>query len=194
MYRVAFIDGPLKGRKLTVHEDRICIGHDADCSLRMSDPAIAGRHAEIELRDGVVHVRRASPDAMLAVGGVPVGDGPVALRRGEVLVLGPHRLRVETGPAPIALPARRVVNLSVIAGVAVAALLAIQGALLVRAHALGREVRLMRVATTNALPDGATAPGTGTSTNAPADAPRTLLLRYPPPPILEPVTDRKSVV
>ncbi|MBM4154750.1 MAG: FHA domain-containing protein [Lentisphaerae bacterium] len=182
MYRVAFIDGPLKGRKLTVHEDRLCIGRDADCSLRMSDPSIAGHHAEIEVRDGVVHVRRAAPDAALAVGGVPVGDVPVPLRRGEVLGLGPHTLRVETGPAPVALPSRLVVNLSVIAVVTVAALLAIQGALLVRAFALGREVRTMRVATTND-PAGALP-----ATNAVADAPRTHLLRYPPPSTLEPVT------
>ncbi len=197
MYRITFIDGPLKGRKLTVHEDRLCIGRDADCSLRMSDPAIAGRHADIEMRDGVVHVRRASADAVLAVNGVPAGDQGIALRRGEVLDLGPHRLRIEADARPIALPSRHVVNLTIVAGVAVAALLAVQGALLVRALALGREVRAMPTApaydpaATAAAPDQALSGvlPDSVSTGAPAlGPPRTHLLRNPPPAIVEPAS------
>jgi predicted component of type VI protein secretion system len=197
MYRITFIDGPLKGRKLTVHEDRLCIGRDADCSLRMSDPAIAGRHAEFEVRDRVVHVRRASADAVVTINGVPVGDTGVALRRGEVLGLGDHRLRVDADAGPIAIPSRTVVNLTVVAGVAVAALVAVQGALLARAFALGREVRAMPTtpaydpAATTAAPDEALSgvlPDHG-STNDPAlGPPRTHLLRNPPTAILDTAT------
>lgn len=142
MYRIVFIEGVLKGRKLTVHEDRLCLGRDPDCSLRFSDPAVAAHHAELEEREGVVRLRRVSPAAGLTVNGNEAGDGETSLRAGDVLGLGAHRLRIGGArPEPVATSSSRAGGLSDAAVAATLAILAIQALLIFRAVDHGRQVR-----------------------------------------------------
>lgn len=142
MYRIAFVDGVLKGRKLTVHEDRLCLGSAPDCSLRFSDPAIDAHHAELEEREGALRLRRVSPAAGLTVNGAEAGDGATALRAGDVLGLGAHGLRIEgVRPEPVAAPSRRAGGLGDAAVACTLAILAIQGLLIFRAVDHGRQVR-----------------------------------------------------
>ncbi len=142
MYRIVFIEGILKGRKLTVHEDRLCLGSDPECSLRFSDPAVAARHAELEEREGVVRLRRVSPAAGLTVNGNEAGDGETPLRAGDVIGLGSHRLRVEGArPERVAASSSRAGGLSDAAVATTLAILAIQAILIFRAVDHGRQVR-----------------------------------------------------
>ncbi len=142
MYRIAFIDGPLKGRKLTVQEELLCIGSDPDCSLRFTDPAVAGRHAEVEDRGGVVHVRRAAAGAALLVNGSPVADGPVALKSGDIIGIAAHRLRVErAGIEPPVFTAHRASGLSGAAVMAIVIVMAVQALLFHLAFKNGGEIR-----------------------------------------------------
>lgn len=154
MYRIVFIEGVLKGRKLTVHEDRLCLGSDPECSLRFSDPAVAARHAELEERGGVVRLRRVSPTAGLTVNGNEASDGETSLRAGDVLGLGAHRLRIEgVRPEPVAVSSSRAGGLADAAVATTLAILAIQAILIFRAVDQGRQVRAEAPVT---VPEGAT--------------------------------------
>lgn len=57
MYRLIFLSGPLKGKRLTIQQGPVIIGRDLDCHIAVADDEISHKHAVIELRDGGFFIR-----------------------------------------------------------------------------------------------------------------------------------------
>mgnify|MGYP001767828068 CR=1 FL=1 len=56
-YRLVFISGPQKGKRLTVQQGAVVIGRDPDCAIAIADDEVSRRHAVIEERPQGVYVR-----------------------------------------------------------------------------------------------------------------------------------------
>lgn len=93
MYRLVFENLPTPRPPLTGLTDRLLIGRDPSCQLRLIEPGVSDRHAAIERRaDGWYICDLAS------VNGVRVNDRPVTEQRlasGDRIEIGPVRLRFE---------------------------------------------------------------------------------------------------
>ncbi|HMO49913.1 MAG TPA: FHA domain-containing protein [Kiritimatiellia bacterium] len=86
MYRLSFLSGPLKGKRITVQSGSIRLGASADCQIALTDdPLIAPHHAEIRATDIEIVV------AAMAGSTVRVNDAVVhtqRLRHGDRITLG----------------------------------------------------------------------------------------------------------
>lgn len=57
MYRLTFLSGPLKGKRLTIQQGPVIIGRDPDCHIAVADDEISRKHAVIELRGDSFFIR-----------------------------------------------------------------------------------------------------------------------------------------
>lgn len=94
------VGGRYHGRSFTLDQPRT-VGSDADCDIRIDDPAFAARHCRIGLEDGVLVLRALDPDEGSIVNGVPVRHA--VLQGGDQVVLDAHQRFVVEAPASEAL-------------------------------------------------------------------------------------------
>lgn len=140
MYRIDFVAGHLKGKRLTIGEASLCIGSGPECSLRLADPTVAPRHAEIRESRGALAVRAMDASAPVLINDRPAGDEERPLSPHDKLSIGGHTLRVEwvRASAGHASSTRRAVGLSALATAGVVAVLLIQILLLNRSMNLSQ--------------------------------------------------------
>jgi predicted component of type VI protein secretion system len=95
--RLVVIEGPDSGRSVELGEHAVTLGADADCALQLSDASgrVGGRHARVWLREGRFMLHHLDKRLTTLVGEREV-DWAV-LEPGDEIVIGPHRLRFETG-------------------------------------------------------------------------------------------------
>ena len=93
------LSGPHFGRCHTLTEPRV-LGRSAAADIRLDDPAVADRHAVVELHGDRVILRALAPgkDATW-VNGVPVADA--VLSPGDQLVVEQHRFVLEAPGLPL---------------------------------------------------------------------------------------------
>lgn len=99
MYRLWFANSPTPRPPLTVTEDRLLMGRDPACQLRLTEPGVSDQHAAIERR-----AAGSSAEAgwylrdLDSANGVRVNDQPVTdhrLATGDTIEIGAVRLRFE---------------------------------------------------------------------------------------------------
>lgn len=76
------------GWKRTLVCDRLTIGRDQHCDLRLSDPGVDGRHARLQVVGDRLEVVDLTGQQRTTRSGSPCGPRPVALQSGDVLRLG----------------------------------------------------------------------------------------------------------
>lgn len=91
MYRLIFLNGKRKGRRLTIRSAKATIGSGAKCSIPIDNPALAGEHAAIERGDGGVYLRSLCADGSVKINGLAVDNA--ALHDGDVISVGSARFR-----------------------------------------------------------------------------------------------------
>lgn len=96
--RLSIIGGPDKGKSVGVGEAAVTLGTDGDCTLRLSDPdgRVGGHHARVWLREDSFMLHHLSGRLTTMVGDKPLKWA--VLEDGDVIVIGPHRLRFESTP------------------------------------------------------------------------------------------------
>ncbi len=57
IYRLIFLNGPRTGERITVPEEPMCFGTDPDCAVRVDDPEMARRHAEVYQKGDELFIR-----------------------------------------------------------------------------------------------------------------------------------------
>ena len=57
MYRLVFLTGKLKGRRLVIRQGPVTIGRDAECHIALDDDEVSRRHAVIEPGEDGVRIR-----------------------------------------------------------------------------------------------------------------------------------------
>jgi hypothetical protein len=81
-----------------VDGERLRIGRGTNCELRFDDAGVALEHAVIQRQGGGYRLLDRGSITGTYLNGRPVTDAPLA--RGDVMGIGPYRLRVEAGETP----------------------------------------------------------------------------------------------
>ncbi len=91
MYRLIFLNGKMKGRRLAVREGSIVIGRDPACHVALEDDeSVAPRHASIEERGGSHFLCAFDAAHALQVNGRPVVEA--VLKNGDKIDVGRTQL------------------------------------------------------------------------------------------------------
>ena len=93
MYRLFFLAGQFKGKRLTVQQGSVLIGRDVDCHLQIPDEGISGKQALIEERSDGLYIKALSEATPITVNGKPATEQK--LNPGDRIVFGPVELQFE---------------------------------------------------------------------------------------------------
>jgi len=91
------LSGPHFGRSITLTEPRV-VGRSAAADIRLDDPAVADRHAVLELHGDRIVWRSIAGDDTTLVNGVPVHDAVLA--PGDQIAIDQHRFVIEAPGLP----------------------------------------------------------------------------------------------
>lgn len=123
MYRLIFLDGKMKGRRIAVQQGSIVIGRDPACHVDIAeDDEVSRQHATIEDRNGTYFIKDMGAVNKPVVNGVAVIEAE--LKHGDLIEVGRTKLEFQIiqDHAPIGVK-RRLSHLQVLAAVAVGIIL-----------------------------------------------------------------------
>ena len=124
MYRLVFLSGSKKGRRLTVQQGDVLMGSAGDCHVRFRHPSVLNRHAVIEQRPEGFFIR-----ALSSGGKVVVNDEAVVerqLNHRDEIDIGAERLLFQLATRESKRGKRRVGHFSGLAYLAVGSILVVQ--------------------------------------------------------------------
>lgn len=105
-YRIVYLTGPKKGRRITVEKGDLMIGSDADSHVRIQDLSVQPRHAILEQRATGCWIRAGHESAHVQVNDLPVTEKQLA--HGDEIDIGNQRLLFQLcGGNPTASKRRR---------------------------------------------------------------------------------------
>ncbi|MFH0908967.1 MAG: FHA domain-containing protein [bacterium] len=108
MYRLVFLNGRMKGRRVAVQQGTIVIGRDPQCHIDIEhDDEVSRNHAVIEQRPDGVYLKDVGATNKTEVNGQPVTEAK--LKHGDTLELGRTRIEYQTIEAA-STGAKRVLN------------------------------------------------------------------------------------
>ncbi len=95
--KVTVVDGPDKGAALVVEElgRTYSIGRSRECDLVLTDPQAGRRHATIIRRGDALGVQDLGSSRETLLDGTPLGQGEIAWRAGQELIISGTRLAFE---------------------------------------------------------------------------------------------------
>ena len=94
------VGGPDSGQVVALPRGRHLIGRDPEAELRLDDPDVSRRHAELDVDLAGVSVRDLDSTNGTWLNGVAVASTPCAVELGEVFVVGGSRLSVQAATEP----------------------------------------------------------------------------------------------
>jgi Inner membrane component of T3SS, cytoplasmic domain len=94
--RLVVLEGPVHGRQFSLGRDRTTIGRSIGCHVTIEADTVEYDHASVVRAGGGWQIELAGSAAELYVNEEPV-QGSRSLRPGDVIRIGPARLRFETG-------------------------------------------------------------------------------------------------
>jgi len=102
MYRLIFLNGKFKGRRLAVHQGAILLGRDPECHIHLADDdEVSRKHATIEERENGVFIRDAGSLNKFMVNDQELSEAQ--LKHNDLIVVGKTRIQfqqVQTGADP----------------------------------------------------------------------------------------------
>ena len=99
MYRLIFLSGAQKGRRVIIRQGPVILGCHPDSAIRLTDEGVALQHAMLEERPGGgVSIRCLTTDARLVVNRQAVAEAE--LQDGDQFELGPVKLQFEGRAKP----------------------------------------------------------------------------------------------
>jgi tetratricopeptide (TPR) repeat protein len=93
MYRLIMLNGPDKGRRITVTEDVVSVGRDASCTVVIDDGEAAKRHAEFSHRNDGLLVRDLGTMSKTLVNQREIREAH--LKHGDMIEIGRTRFLVQ---------------------------------------------------------------------------------------------------
>jgi hypothetical protein len=93
--RLVVLEGPVRGRQFSLGRDRTTIGRSIGCHITVEADAVEYDHATVVRAGDRWHVELSGTASDLDVNGEPV-QGSRPLRPGDVIRIGPARLRFES--------------------------------------------------------------------------------------------------
>lgn len=92
-YRLVFISGPQKGKRLAVQEGSVVIGRDPDCHVSLPDDEVSRKHAVIDQRPDGVYLRDLGSMNGVVINGTAVREAK--LKHGDTLELGRTKIQFQ---------------------------------------------------------------------------------------------------
>jgi len=190
MYRLTFLSGPLKGKRLAIQQGPVIIGRDPDCHIAVADDEISRKHAVIELRDDAFHIRDLG-----STNGILVNDKNCReskLKHGDTLEIGRTRIHFQQMNQDDLREKRRVTHSQGLAFGAVIFIILIQLTFVVGFSLWRRDVVEQPEEEEAPPPAAANAPASASRTFAEAEAHLQSAARaepYKPIPVSEPQTN-----
>ena len=170
MYKLIFLTGKFKGRRLAIKQGSILIGRDTECHIRLTDDdEVSRKHAILEEKDGGIVVTDPGSLNKILVNDQEVREA--RLKSGDILQLGKTRIQFQTIEKSSKQEARRIGLVQRITFASVALLLLLELAFLVGLSTWHNTDFYARSTTSIALstnPPAAKAPAEEPATNAPA--------------------------
>jgi len=125
MYRLIFLSGRMKGRRLAVKQGTLVIGRDPGCQVDLSDDdQVSRHHAQLELRRDGVWLKDLGALNRATVNGEPVDE--VKLRAGDKIDVGHTQIEFQPLEAVVHTPHRRRSRIHLMTLCAVGGLLLLQ--------------------------------------------------------------------
>ncbi|HMP75136.1 MAG TPA: FHA domain-containing protein [Kiritimatiellia bacterium] len=93
IYRLIFLNGPRTGERITTSEHPLCFGSDPDCAVRVEDPEMALRHAEVFQKGDELFIRDLGTMNKILVNKREVQES--RLKHGDEFELGRTRFVVQ---------------------------------------------------------------------------------------------------
>ncbi len=126
MYRLIFLNGRHKGRRVAVQQGALLIGRDPACQLDLAeDEQVSHRHAVLEQRGGAIWIKDLGALNRTEVNGQPVEEAQ--LKPGDRIEIGRTQFEfqlIETAPSG---SRRRISQVQVLTFVAIGLVFAVQG-------------------------------------------------------------------
>lgn len=126
MYRLIFLNGALKGRRVAVQQGSLLIGRDPSCQLDLQDDdKVSHQHALLEQRGEAVWIRDLGALNKTEVNGQPVDE--ICLKQGDRIEVGRTQFEFQLIEAAPVGSRRRVSQVQVLTFVAIGLVFAVQG-------------------------------------------------------------------
>lgn len=126
MYRLIFLNGPHKGRRVAVQQGALLIGRDPSCQLDLQeDDQVSHRHAQLEQRADGVWLTDQGALNKTEVNGQPVDE--VRLNPGDRIEIGRTQFEFQLIETVATGGRRRVSQVQVLTFVAIGLVFAVQG-------------------------------------------------------------------
>ncbi len=95
LYRLAFLTGPFKGKRMSVQQASVTIGRAPECPILIPDDEISWTHAVIEQKEDGIHVRDLGSMNGVMVNNQLVRDA--LLKNGDVIEIGKSSFQFKAG-------------------------------------------------------------------------------------------------
>jgi pSer/pThr/pTyr-binding forkhead associated (FHA) protein len=126
MYRLIFLNGNLKGRRVAVQQGALLIGRDPSCQLDLQeDDQVSHQHALLEQRSDGVWIKDLGATNRTEVNGQPVEE--VRLHPGDRIEIGHTQMEFQLIEAQPESSRRRVSMVQVLTFVAIGVVFTVQG-------------------------------------------------------------------
>ena len=86
IYRLIFLSGPRTGERITITEEPMVVGRDADCAVTVPDLEVARKHAALQQKDDELFIRDLGSMNRILVNKREVREG--RLKHGDEIELG----------------------------------------------------------------------------------------------------------
>ncbi len=106
MYRIIFLTGLEKGKRLVIQKGPVVIGREPSCPIRLTEEGVSLQHAVLEVRPDGLYIRNLSSIAPVVVNGRPVPEAKLAHH--DVIDLGNAKLQFQLVSEDQARPVRRI--------------------------------------------------------------------------------------
>ena len=150
MYRLIFLSGPLKGKRLAIRQGPVTIGRDPECHIAVADNKISRKHAVIELRDDGFYIRDLG-----SVNGILVNDKVCReskLKHGDIIEIGRTKILFQQMGQDDTREERRVTHSQGLAFAAVICIILVQLAFVVGFSVWRRDVAKIQEKAPSAYP------------------------------------------
>ncbi len=129
MFRLVFISGPIKGRRLVIQQGDVIIGSEPDCSIPLAGAGVAPRHAVVGGRERGHYIQKLDEGAKLVVNGDEVSERK--LFHGDQIDIGETRMIFQTSRSGSDGGRRRAGKMLGITMISIAGILLLQAGILI---------------------------------------------------------------
>lgn len=95
--KLLFLDGDIKGDSFTLKPEGTSLGRETDNDIILQEGEISRHHARVLQKDGEWIFKDLGSSSGTTVNDLPVKEGEQVLNPGDIIIMGRHKFKFETG-------------------------------------------------------------------------------------------------